>query len=117
MNRLIAILICCLCLVGCSSQTRLPDSTAAPRAAPVVTAAPKFDPLDIPTKEVESTAISRIGYDPEEKVLLIQFKESGVYYCYYEVPKSVYLDFIAAESIGRYFNQEIKGQYDYDRLT
>ncbi len=62
---------------------------------------------------VKSTAISEIGYLPEEHVLGLRFKESGVFYAYADVPESVYQEFISADSIGRYFNSEIKPNYDY----
>ena len=90
-------------LAGCGQTAK---SNPVPTEKPKVTiTTPKptqkpFDPLDIPTIEVESTALSRIGYDDEHHVLLLQFKDSGVYYCYYDVPATVWREFKAAESYG-----------------
>ena len=70
----------------------------------------------VPMQEVESSAISEIGYEKYTETLLIRFKESGVLYAYFEVPQSIYEKLINAESIGKSFNQDIKDIYDYERI-
>ena len=35
----------------------------------------------------------------------------GFFYKYADVPESVYKDFMAAESLGKFFTKEIKGKY------
>lgn len=60
--------------------------------------------------KVESSNIAKVGYDQTKKVLSIQF-ESGKTYNYVGVPENVVLDLLFAESIGKYFNQEIKNKY------
>lgn len=60
--------------------------------------------------KVESSNIAKVGYDQTKKVLSIQF-ESGKTYNYAGVPENVVLDLLFAESIGKYFNQEIKNKY------
>lgn len=76
-----------------------------------------FDPLDIPTHSVVSTCFSEIGYDVEREILLVCFRESGTYYCYYDIPYDVYCELDNAKSIGGYYNSEIKGNYTSERLT
>lgn len=60
--------------------------------------------------EVKSSNIAKVGYDQTKKVLSIQF-ESGKTYNYTAVPANVVLDLLFAESIGKYFNTEIKNKY------
>ena len=63
-----------------------------------------------------STAISRIGYSEVYEILLITFLESGASYLYYDVPYREFYDLYNADSIGRYFNQNIKGYYDVEKI-
>lgn len=60
---------------------------------------------------VESTALRSVGYDPERKVLELEFKDNGAVWQYFKLPKSVYNKFIHAESLGNYFVTHIKGKY------
>ena len=80
---------------------------------------------------VESSNIERIGWindddwvnELDEDIiynepvgdLYVEFK-SGKSYRYYGVEQSVYNKFLTAESMGKYFNKEIKGYYDYEEL-
>lgn len=56
---------------------------------------------------VESSNLSEVGYDPATKILEIAFTRGGVYQ-YFAVPDSVHQDLMAATSIGRYFDLNIK---------
>ena len=64
---------------------------------------------------VESSSIEAVGYDPASKRLYVRFR-SAYTYVYDEVAKAVFDDLLAADSKGRFLNQEIKGAYDYRRL-
>lgn len=64
---------------------------------------------------VESSSIEAVGYDPASKRLYVRFRSTYTY-VYYEVAKSVFDDLLAADSKGRFLNQEIKDAYDYRRL-
>jgi len=59
---------------------------------------------------VESSAISALGYDERESVLIVEFTH-GRSYEYWEVPPSIAFDFIEADSVGKYYNAYIKGQF------
>ena len=61
-------------------------------------------------KHVESSVIRSIGYDPVTAVLHVEFR-SGRAYRYLNVPSEQHAALMAAESIGRYFNQEIRPRY------
>ena len=60
---------------------------------------------------MESTAIRRFKYYIEEKRLRIWFVSKGVY-DYFNVPESVVLDFANAQSKGRYFHNNIYGEWE-----
>jgi hypothetical protein len=65
--------------------------------------------------EVDSTAISRIGYEPRRGTLSVWFRETGACYRYFGVPPAVHRAFAAAGSKGRYFNLHIRDRYDFCR--
>lgn len=70
---------------------------------------------DIEMQPVESSFISAIGYDAEAETLSVQMHNSSDVYLYEGVPASVFEEFLAADSKGRYFVENIKGQYKTDR--
>lgn len=59
---------------------------------------------------VNSSAISDVGYDRLTGELSIRFND-GTFYQYKNVPLYEYTGFIAAASMGRYFNQFIRDRY------
>lgn len=54
-----------------------------------------------------STAISAFEYDTETQILSIKFTSGGVY-DYPGLPEDIVRNWMIAESMGRYFNQNIK---------
>jgi hypothetical protein len=62
-------------------------------------------------KPVVSTAVDSIGYDSALNVLEIEFADDGGVYRYYAVPPTVVQALLAADSIGRFVNQQIKPRY------
>jgi hypothetical protein len=63
-----------------------------------------------------SLVISSFSYDPELSDLTIRYV-SGLVYCYKKVPEKVFKEFRASGSKGRYLNFNIKGKYDYEKLS
>ena len=61
-------------------------------------------------KNIESTMIKSIGFDPENSILEIEFN-SGAIWQYFDFPESEWYEFENAESQGKYFNREILNQY------
>jgi len=57
---------------------------------------------------VESSSIASIGYAPQERVLELEFRQSGEVYLYFDVPAEEYTAFLAADSKGTYVNQQLK---------
>lgn len=64
---------------------------------------------------LNSSAISRVEYNAETRVLQIWFVESGGPYDYYGVPQSVYQGLLSASSAGQYFNAYIRDRYSSNR--
>ena len=63
-----------------------------------------------------STAISRIVYEPDARVLNVWFRDSGELYRYYDVPSRVHDAFRSAASKGRFFNAHVKDRYAFQRI-
>ena len=64
----------------------------------------------------ESDCFSEIAYNSRRHVLIVTFRDSIASYAYYAVPNSVWDDLRAADSKGGYYNSEIKGYYDCEKL-
>ena len=63
-------------------------------------------------QSVESSNLRSVGYDEFLLVLEIEFK-SGAVYRYYGVPSEVHHELINAESVGKYFNANVKSKYNF----
>ncbi len=64
---------------------------------------------------LESSMMRSVGYDGKEQILEIEFKNSGRIY-HYKVEEAVFKELIEAESLGRYFRDNIAGVYMYGRV-
>jgi KTSC domain-containing protein len=64
----------------------------------------------------ESTAIRAIRYDAERQRLVVRFID-GDEYAFVGVPGEVHRSFADAESKGRFFAEEVRGHYPYNKLT
>jgi hypothetical protein len=67
-------------------------------------------------RHVESSALQSVGYDPEKKILELEFRSNGGVWQYYRLPLTVYDKFIHAESLGSYFVTKIKGKYREQKM-
>lgn len=65
--------------------------------------------------KVESSNIARWRYDPETRVLEMQFVTGDATYSYDDVPMDVAEGLQSAASIGSYFHNNIKGRYRFYR--
>lgn len=65
---------------------------------------------------VESSDLVSIGYDPEARLLEIEFKENRIYQ-YQDVEPDVYERFMRADSYGEFFFASINKHYRYKRVT
>jgi len=63
--------------------------------------------------KVKSSNLKAVGYESE--IMEIEFLNGSVYE-YSEIPKKLHEDLMDAESIGKYYNQYIKGQFTSKKL-
>jgi hypothetical protein len=64
---------------------------------------------------VSSSMAIALGYDRDEQILQVEF-QSGSVYQYLGVDEDTWSDLHTSDSVGSFFNQEIKGRYNCDRL-
>jgi hypothetical protein len=63
-------------------------------------------------KKCESSQLDFIRYDHTTNTFQAEFKK-GKKYNYYDVPVELWNEALAAESIGRFMNEKIKGKFEY----
>ena len=64
--------------------------------------------------EVQSEAIDEIAYDDRQSVLFVRFSHGG-WYSYFGVSAGTFEEFIAAQSHGRFFHEQIRDRYFFRR--
>lgn len=60
---------------------------------------------------MDSSSLAGAGYDREGQVMEVEFRSGGIYR-YLAVPPSVFAEFEAAESKGRFVNVRIKPAFE-----
>ncbi len=66
-------------------------------------------------QSIESSAIRSIGYDEDNSTLEIEFN-SGAVWQYFDFPESLWYEFEASDSQGKFFYREIKNQYSESQV-
>ena len=61
-------------------------------------------------KPVSSSNLASVGYDPASETLEVEFQTAGVYQ-YLNVPEFMWERLMQADSVGRFFNLEIRNAY------
>ena len=64
---------------------------------------------------VESSVFQAAAYAECQVLLYLRFR-SGEVYRYFDFPRWQYQEFLAADSKGRYFGHNIRGQFRYERM-
>lgn len=67
-------------------------------------------------RQVESEAIREIDYDAPRRRLTVRFTSDALY-AYEGVSAATSRAFLAADSKGRFFAEEIRGRYPYRRMA
>jgi hypothetical protein len=65
-------------------------------------------------QRVSSSCIAVVGYDLSDKTLAVRF-HGGTEYRYTGVPLETYQALLAADSIGKYFNADVRDTYPHQR--
>jgi len=71
--------------------------------------------MNMDRKDIESSMLRSIGYDPDSSTLLLEFNNGAVWQ-YFDFPESLWYEFESAESKGKFFLREIKNQYPESRV-
>jgi hypothetical protein len=66
-------------------------------------------------RPVTSSSLRSLGYDPRSRTLEVEFHNAAVYQ-YYDVPETVLEEMLAQNSLGAYFNTEIRDVYECVRF-
>jgi hypothetical protein len=64
---------------------------------------------------VESSLVATAGYHDPSSTMELEFVDGDVYR-YFVVPRSVFDALLAADSIGRFFQEHIRGVYPFERI-
>lgn len=67
-------------------------------------------------QRVESSAVVSVGYDRRRRVLEVEVA-GGAVYQYLDVPARKYFAVVSADSVGQYYNQQIKDTYQYRKVA
>ena len=70
---------------------------------------------DMEREMVASSTILSVGYEVASETLEVEFKSGGLYQ-YYNVPESVFHDFMASDSKGKFLNVYIRNSYPCSRV-
>lgn len=62
-----------------------------------------------------STCIEHVTYNPEKKILLVEFVGGG-WYRYFDVPLNLVGRFLAAESKGTFYRENIRENFRVERI-
>lgn len=66
-------------------------------------------------QQVSSNNLRAVGYDPDTRTLVVEFRSGGTYE-FYDVDVNVYEALMSAGSHGQFFQQEVRGRYRYARI-
>lgn len=66
--------------------------------------------MDIELNPVESSNIAAVGYDEASRTMRVEFK-NGSQYDYPDVDQVLVDEFLDADSVGRYFQQNIRNSF------
>tara|TARA_R100000005_G_scaffold58479_1_gene29525 strand:+ start:830 stop:1093 length:264 start_codon:yes stop_codon:yes gene_type:complete len=73
--------------------------------------------MKVQITNIDSKIIHTFSYDYENRKMLLSFGGRDIYskYEYMDVPENVVIDFLQAESKGKYINS-IKNDYEYEKV-
>ena len=119
MKKLLAIM---LALVALTLSGCVHNQSVAPSEVKERTSAGTVINDDFSTESAEkvstpdSSAFTEIGYIRSEETLIVTFRDTGYSYAYYGVSVSVWNALKSAESKGSYYNSNIKGNYQCEKI-
>lgn len=67
-------------------------------------------------KRLQSSSVASVTYDPSDGTLEVQYRRTGHFYRYFDVPEETFRSLMEADSKGSFLNQEIKPVYEHVRV-
>jgi len=67
-------------------------------------------------KEVESSTLKTVVYDKDQEKMWLTFKSDALYE-YRAVPQQLVKDLVDAESKGKFFHENIKNKFDFEKVV
>jgi len=64
---------------------------------------------------LDSSNIASVGYNRQDAVLFVKFRNGGVY-SYSKVPEKIFLEIQRAPSAGKFFFANIKGKFEFKKI-
>jgi len=65
-------------------------------------------------KATDSSMFTDVEYRPETKELILTWRKDGKPTTYYDVPEEIGVNCYNAESVGKFYNTEIKNKFESD---
>ena len=65
----------------------------------------------------DSDCFNAIAYDVDNRILYVSFNRNDAKYRYIDFPESEWRLFKGADSLGSYYNKNIKGKYTCQKIT
>jgi hypothetical protein len=63
---------------------------------------------------VKSSQLKSVGFDAESGILEVEFNGGGIYR-YLSVTKETHQGLMEAQSIGKYFGQQVRGKFKFEK--
>jgi hypothetical protein len=89
----------------------IPNRTPGQEPAALPAATPH-----IRLKRIESTDLSKVGYNRATRILKVRFHDGRIYE-FFGVPESIHKRLIGAESKGRFFHDTIRYRFAYRKVS
>ena len=64
--------------------------------------------------DVDSSLIEKLAYNEENELLIVKFKEGGIY-SYHGVPRKTFEKMMVAASVGSFFARQIRNAFPFAR--
>lgn len=118
----VALVLVVFLLTGCakttSAQGTIKSSVSSVPVAATPTPVKTFDGSGVKWQATpRSTCFAYVGYDKEFQKLAVIFRSNETrVYIYSDFTQSDMNNFLAADSLGEYYNENIKGFYDCERI-
>lgn len=104
-------LVCVSCVFLLFSALHITDAISGPKETVQVKYRGSVDLTPFKCEAIpQSSLVKRLCYDQKEQYLIVKLKDSYYHYC--EVPENVIKVWVGSDSLGKYYNVNVKGRFD-----